>query len=98
MIPVKQSRHDLYVEELSEHIKPFYDDVFLNVPVRNSKRSLAEVDVLAKQGDYYDVFEVKCSLRIVKARRQASKIRKHLPLKFRNFFLYCGSAKQIVRL
>jgi hypothetical protein len=53
---------------------------------------------LCKVGEEYDVFEVKVSYRPVKARRQAAKIRKHLALPIRDFFMYCGVSGTVMKL
>ena len=66
--------------------------------LRNRKRSLAEIDVLAKKGNYVDVYEVKCSYRITKAKKQASSIRKHLNAHIKNFYFYCGATASLVLL
>ncbi|MFH1649216.1 MAG: hypothetical protein ABIA93_01575 [Candidatus Woesearchaeota archaeon] len=66
--------------------------------IRNKKRSLAEVDLLCRTGEQYDVFEVKVSYRPCKARMQAKKIKKHLPVQIRDFFMYCGQSGQVVKL
>ncbi|HLC82006.1 MAG TPA: hypothetical protein VJH68_05105 [Candidatus Nanoarchaeia archaeon] len=64
------------------------------------RRKVAEVDVLAIHQNYCDIYEVKCSPRIVKARKQLNKIRKHLScrLPVRHAFLYCGSSEQLIKL
>ncbi len=95
---MKLTKHDSYVQQLVETIRHDYDDVALHVPIRNRKRMLGEVDVLARDGGVFDVFEVKCSRRLVKAKKQARKIRKHLPLEYRRFYFYNGSAGLVEEL
>ena len=74
----KLSKHDRYVEELYTKIKDRYDSVSKHVAVRAKKRMLAEVDVLAKKGDSVDLYEVKCSHRPIKAKKQLSRLRRLL--------------------
>ena len=92
----KLSKHDRYVLELSNRIKDSYDSLSLNVPVKDSKRSLGEVDIIAKKGSRFDLYEVKCSYRIVKARKQLIRIKKYLNLKNAGSYFYCGNSKSLV--
>lgn len=92
----KLSKHDRYVLELSNRIKDNYDSISTNVPVRRSKRSLGEVDILAKKGNRFDLYEVKCSYRILKAKKQLSRARKYLKLENSRSFFYCGNSKLLV--
>jgi len=64
------------------------------------KRRIAEIDILAINGKYHDVYEVKCSYRIVKARKQLQKIRKILSRhsNVRNAFFYCGSSNKLIKM
>jgi Holliday junction resolvase-like predicted endonuclease len=64
----------------------------------NRKRSVGEIDILAKRGETYDVYEVKCSYRITKARKQTKKLNKHLGLNISNFYFYCGANSSLVLL
>ena len=92
----KLSKHDRYVLELSNKIKDNYDSISMNVPVRHSKRSLGEVDIIAKKGSSFDLYEVKCSYRILKAKKQLSRVKKYLNLKIARSFFYCGNSKALV--
>jgi len=58
------------------------------------KRLIGEIDILAYKEGYCDVYEVKCSYRISKAKRQMKKIKKILsPLsRVRNCFFFCGES------
>ena len=96
MKPVKLSKHDRYVLELSSKIKDRYDSISMNVPIRHSKRSLGEIDIVAKKGNRLDFYEVKCSYRIVKAKKQLNRIRNILNLKNARIFFYCGNSKMLV--
>jgi len=94
------SKHDRYVEELCDKIKGQYDSVSKHVAVRAKKRMLAEVDVLAKKGDVVDIYEVKCSPRIAKAKRQLRKLTKYLGggMNISNCYFYCGSSHSIMTI
>ncbi len=88
----KLSKHDRYVLELSDRIKENYDSVSTHVRVQSLKRCFGEIDILAKKGDYTDLYEVKCSHRIIKARRQLNKMRRFLNVVKGNLYFYCGSS------
>ncbi len=97
---VRLSKHDRYVEELCTKIRGRYDSVSKHVTVRAKKRMLAEVDVLAKKGDDVDLYEVKCSPRITKARRQLRKLSRYLGggMNIANCYFYCGSSHSIMSI
>lgn len=92
----KLSKHDRYVLELSKKIKNNYDSLSLNVPVKHYKRSLGEIDIMAKKGGRTDLYEVKCSYRILKAKKQLNRVRNILNLKNARSYFYCGSSKILV--
>ena len=92
----KLSKHDMYVLELSNRIKDDYDSISLKVPVKHSKHSLGEIDIVAKKGSSFDLYEVKCSYRILKAKKQLSRIKRYLNLKNSRSFFYCGNSKVLV--
>ena len=100
----KMSKHDQYLEQLKHELAPNYDTIQTNVILekkrRNRVRRVAEVDILARKGNTYDVYEVKCSRRIVKAREQIRKIRKYIPkgYKIKDTFLYWGGASLLIPL
>ena len=96
MKPKRVSKHDRYVLELSSKIKDDYDSISLNVPVKSYKRSLGEIDIVAKKGDRYDIYEVKCSYRILKAKKQLHRIKKYLGFKNIRSYFYCGNSKLLV--
>ena len=96
MKPIKLSKHDRYVLELSDKIKHKYDSVSVNVPIRHSKRSLGEIDIMAKKGNRLDLYEVKCSYRIIKAKKQLKRIRNILNLKNARSYFYCWNSKLLV--
>ena len=92
----KLSKHDRYVLELSSKIKDDYDSLSLNVPVKHYKRSLGEVDIIAKKGNRFDLYEVKCSFRIVKAKKQLERIKRYLNLQDSRGYFYCGNSKALI--
>ncbi|MBI2101906.1 hypothetical protein HYT53_04825 [Candidatus Woesearchaeota archaeon] len=93
---IKLSKHDRYVLELSNRIKHNYDSLSLNVPLKRSKRSLGEIDIVAKKGSRLDLYEVKCSYRILKAKKQLSRIKRYLNLSNARSYFYCGNSKALV--
>ncbi len=72
----KLTKHDKYVLELKDKIKHKYDSLSINVKVATKKRSLGEIDIIARKGKKIDLYEVKCSHRIMKARKQLKRIKK----------------------
>ena len=92
----KLSKHDRYVLELSSKIRDNYDSISLNVPVKSYKRSLGEIDIMAKKGSRFDLYEVKCSFRILKAKKQLKRLRNILNLKDARSYFYCGNSKALV--
>ncbi len=94
------SKHDRYVEELCFKIKDSYDSVSKHITIKAKKRTLAEVDVLAKKGDNVDLYEVKCSPRLTKAKRQLRKLSKYLGggMNIANYYFYCGSSHSIMTI
>ncbi len=95
----KINKHDRYVEKLYSKIKDQYDTIERHVEISSKKSLVAEIDLIATKGDQIDVYEVKCSYRIVKARKQLNKIHKlyHYRSNFRKFF-YCGGADTLVAI
>ena len=92
----KLSKHDRYVLELRDKIIHKYDSVSVNVKLQSKKRNLAEIDLIAKKGDNVDLYEVKCSPRIVKARKQLKRIKRILNLHSSRAYFYCGSSGSLV--
>jgi len=93
---IKLSKHDRYVLELSNRIKHKYDSISVNVPVKRSKRSIGEIDIIAKKGNMFDLYEVKCSYRILKAKKQLNRIKRYLNLSNAGSYFYCGNSKILV--
>ena len=94
----KLSKHDKYVLELREKIKGDYDSVSVNVPLKHSKRSLGEIDLIGQKGNRFDVYEVKCSYQIVKAKKQLNRIKRILNVKNVKSYFYCGNSKLLGKL
>ena len=95
---VKKLKHDRYLEDLCDKIKDNYDTIITNIPLfsdekkrSNKRRIVAEIDILAIKEDRFDIYEVKCSYRIIKAKHQLKKIKKILP-KVENTFFFCGDS------
>lgn len=99
---VKKIKHDIYVDDLCNKIKPKYDYISKNIILYSKKKSrkkrvIAEIDVLAIKDDRCDVYEVKCSPRVAKAKKQLKKIKKLMP-EVDNVFLFCGSSGLLTEL
>ena len=94
----KLSKHDKYVLELKDKIKHKYDFVSVNVKVASKKRSLGEIDIVARKGNKVDLYEVKCSHRILKAKKQLQKMRRLMNLNKSRSFFYCGSSEVLVNV
>lgn len=89
---IKTLKHDRYLEDLCDQIRPEYDELFTNVELFSKKRrKVAEIDILARKDDKYYVYEVKCSYRIAKAKKQLRKIKKLLP-GIAKLFFFCGES------
>jgi hypothetical protein len=87
------------VEKLCSVIGEKYDYILKNVPLYSKrKRLVGEIDVLAFKNNSCDIYEVKCSYRISKAKRQLEKIRKLIGAqsKVRNSFFFCGDSESLV--
>ena len=93
---VPLTKHDRYVSELCKKISSRYDSLSTNVKIRNSKRSIAEIDVLARKGKRYHTYEVKCSHRITKAKKQLKRIRRIIGFDNTHAYFYCGSSKSLM--
>jgi Holliday junction resolvase-like predicted endonuclease len=75
----RKLKHDLYQDKLCQMIESKYDYLETNVCFFSQrKRKIGEIDIIAHKGDICDIYEVKCSYRIVKARKQLKKIKKVL--------------------
>ena len=64
---------------------------------KKKRRILAEIDVLAVKEGQVDVYEVKCSNRIIKAKKQLKRIKRLMPDVDQTFF-FCGDSGLIQRI
>lgn len=90
------TKHDRYVLELRDKIKHKYDFVTVNVKVAGRKRSLGEIDIVAKKGNKIDLYEVKCSHRILKAKKQLQRMKRLMNLDNSKAYFYCGSSECLI--
>lgn len=90
------NKHDRYVQRLYDRIKDDYDAVERHVILSSRKCIKAEIDILAYKDDEVHVFEVKCSYRFVKAKKQLTRILRLLRLECpAKAYFYCGSADRL---
>ncbi|MFH1916893.1 MAG: hypothetical protein ABIJ21_06555 [Nanoarchaeota archaeon] len=83
------------MEDLYARIQGEYDYFLRHIPLISSRgRLVGEIDLVGVWGERVDIFEVKCSFRIIKARRQLQKIRKYIG-KNAGYYFYCGTSKTI---
>ncbi len=73
-----------------------YDSISKHVVIKNEKRRFGEIDVMAKKGDKIDLYEVKCSHRIVKAKHQIKRLRKYI--RFSAGYFYCGTSGILMQI
>ena len=90
------TKHDRYVLELKDKIKHKYDFVSVNVKITGRKRSLGEIDLVARRGKNIDLYEVKCSHRILKAKKQLERMKRLMNLDKSRTYFYCGSSGALV--
>jgi Holliday junction resolvase-like predicted endonuclease len=83
------------VNKLYSQIKGSYDTIDTHVSIDNSRRRMAEVDILAKKGDIIDIYEVKCSYKIIKAKKQLKRIKRILNAQNINLFFFCGESSRL---
>ncbi len=98
----RRLKHDRYITDLCERIGSDYDSLSVNVCLFSKKkqkrsRVLAEIDVLAQKEGRCDVYEVKCSPRIVKARKQLRRIKRLMP-NIDNAYFFCGESGLIQKI
>ena len=95
LIPVEvvtRIKHDVYLQDLCEKVKCDYDSLSTNVRLYSKKgRVLAEIDLLAIRENSCDVYEVKCSYRITKAKKQLLRIKRLMP-HVTNLYFFCGES------
>lgn len=56
---------------------------------------VGEIDLVGIKDDKIDIYEVKCSYRMIKARKQLMKLKKNFPDSINNMFFFCGSSGMI---
>ena len=88
------NKHDRYVQRLYDRIKDDYDVVERNVILETKKCRRAEIDIIAYKHDEVHVYEVKCSYRFAKAKKQLLRILRILKRPAVAYF-YCGSADRL---
>jgi hypothetical protein len=86
------TKHDRYVFELRNKVKHKYDFTSTNVKIPGRKRNLGEIDLIGRKGGNIDLYEVKCSHRIVKAKKQLHRVQRLLHLDNSRMYFYCGSS------
>ncbi len=96
------TKHDHYLHKLKESLEQEYEAILTHVPIyqpfRRKQRLIGEIDILPRRGDKYDAYEVKCSPRYVKARKQLRRIRKVSHFNITRTFFYCGSSGLLIRM
>lgn len=96
--PDRISKHDRYVLELRDKVKNRYDFISTNVKISGRKRSLAEIDLIGRKGNTIDLYEVKCSHRVLKAKKQLERAKRILRLDNSKSYFYCGSSGALLML
>lgn len=99
---IKLNKHDRYVQQLVRQLRPDYDTISTHLKLekkkKNKTRIIAEVDIIARRGKELHIFEVKCSFRIIKARKQLTKLKKLFKEYDTSCFFYCGMGKKLVEI
>ena len=90
------TKHDRYVLELKDKVKHKYDFISTNVKIPGRKRNLGEIDLIGRKGQNFDLYEVKCSHRILKAKKQLERMKRLMNLNKSNSYFYCGSSGALV--
>jgi predicted RecB family endonuclease len=97
-MPNKENKHDRYVKELVKRIRPEYDDISTHLKLNKKKRTIAEIDIMARKGKEIHFFEVKCSYRIVKARKQLTRLRRLFQNDPVSLYFYCGIGDMLIEI
>jgi len=92
---VPATKHDRYVTQLCDRIRDSYDVLFTNLKIKKDKKLIGEIDIYARKGTRVDIYEVKCSYRIIKAKKQIKKARKILEIDEGKGYFYCGSSDSL---
>ena len=83
-------KHDAYVQQLVSRLEG-YQSLQSNIKIYDKRCDKAEIDLMGVKNGKLHVFEVKCSYRISKAKRQLYKLKRLLKVPMTLYF-YCGSA------
>lgn len=89
------------MEALCEKLKPRYRVLLRHISLYSKKnRPIGEIDILAVDEDgFCDIYEVKCSYRLAKAKRQLQRLKRAASHKYplRHLFFYCGNSEVLVK-
>jgi len=97
----RQSKHENYVAMLQKIIEEEYDEIMANTKLFSSRNKvMAEADLIAIKNGVVDIYEVKCSYRPTKAKKQLARLRRLLSQKYRvrNLYFFPGNMEQIILL
>lgn len=89
---VSPTKHDRYIIDLCKRLRDTYDVLFTNVKLRKDGKLIGEIDIYARKGTKIDLYEVKCSYRITKAKKQLKKVKKFLEVEEGKKYFYCGNS------
>jgi hypothetical protein len=93
----KTIKHDKYLEYLYGKLVPKYEVLLRNVPIYSKrKRLVGEIDLMGINIGAVDVYEVKCSNRLTKAKHQLEKIKRLLKREPRHLYFYCGESNKLL--
>ena len=95
---ISATKHDRYVIELCKRLRDTYDILLTNVKLERNQRLIGEIDIYARKGTRVDIYEVKCSYRIAKAKKQLKKVKAYLKLKDVHNYFYCGNSDLLIKL
>ena len=77
---------------MCKRLRSTYDVLFTNVQLKKDGRLIGEIDIYARKGARIDLYEVKCSYRIAKAKKQLKKVKKFLDIENGRKYFYCGNS------
>jgi len=83
---------------LVKQISSDYDDISTHLKLERKRRVIAEIDVIARRGKELHLFEVKCSPRITKAKKQLFKAKKIFKSYDTTCFFYCGAGDTLIEI
>ncbi len=92
------------MQSLKIRLEEEHDQILTNIPIyqrkNNRYRIVGEIDLLARKGSKYHLYEIKCSYRLTKARLQLQKMEKKLQNRYNitKTFFYCGSSATLIRM